>query len=167
MMVTDNRTWTAIATITSTGEEPNDINVLERTYLTVKDCNKGGDSKITIVRLVPNSWNEVRLRCIGITDNADVNFMVYSGTLANGTDCELVKIAKLEFKIGTQASTIATYEMADTVTVTKYTQVGSVSYVSPEAEYVAEVKWDLRGDDVLVIVPTAADCDAKLLAKGY
>lgn len=164
--VTDQKAWNVIATVASTGDEPNDLAVGERTYLTAKALAKGGDSKITIVKL-PLSWNYVRFRCIGISDNNTVTFQVYSGSLGAGTDCELVKMGQLAFTIGTQVSTTATYEMADTLTLTSYCYLRPAFSVSPVGELVAEAGWDLLGDDILVIVPTTVSCDAKLLAKGF
>jgi hypothetical protein len=164
-MLTFQKPWVTIGT----GEydnEPNDINILERTYLTVKDVNKNGDSKIYVVRLAEN-WNEIRIRCIGENDNCDVNYIVYSGALGSGSDCSLTKVAKLEFKIGKQHSDTASYHLADTLTVTKYAYNGSIRSVSPENDYIAECKWDLQGDDVLVVIPTLSNTTSKLIAKGY
>jgi len=165
-MLTFQKAWNVLASTLSADVEPNDLAVTERTYLTVKALAEGGDSKITIVRL-PRYWNDIRFRCIGITDNSTVTFQLYQGTLGKGTDCELVKVAQLAFTIGTQSSTVSTYEMADTLTVTTYCYTGGISSISPLNELTAECKWDLQGDDILVIVPTTVGCNAKLLAKGY
>lgn len=165
-LATDQRTWQTIVTVASAGEEPNDLAVTERTYTTIAALAEGGDDKITIVR-IPTAWSYIRFRCIGISDNNAVTFQVYSGTLANGTNCELVKMAQLAFTIGTQASTTATYEMADTLTLTSYCNLKTLRSVSPTGELVAEGGWDLLGDDVLVIVPTTVECNAKLQAKGF
>lgn len=164
--ITRQRTWEAIASVSSVGEEPNDLAVGERTYTTVAVAAEGGDDKITIVK-IPPSWSYIRFRCIGITNDANVVFQVYSGTLANDSDCVLVKVAQLSFVIGTQSSTVSTYELADTLTLTEYCKILETASDSPTGELVAEAAWDLEGDDILVIVPTTVECNAKLLAKGF
>ena len=61
--------------------------------------------------------------------------------------------------------------MADAVVVTEsdwtvdMTATGLVR--SPGAERVAEARFDLLGADVIVIVPTVASADSKLLARGF
>src|SRR3990172_3454872 len=124
---TERTVWAVLTATASAGEEPNDLAVTERTYLTITTAAEGGDGKIAVydlrtpARLV---WNRVRFHCIGISDNNSITYQIYLGTLgAGGTNCAFVKSAQLAFTIGTQASETATYEYADTLTVTEYSTV--------------------------------------------
>lgn len=171
---TAKNTWVVIDATTSSGDEPNDLAVDERTYATVSAAAEGGDDEISIYgdsaaeRIVMSSWNAVRFRCIGITDNGTATYQIYLGTLGiGGTDCELVKAGQLAFVVGTQVSTTSTYELADAVTVTAYCWSKSWGYSNPGSELVAEAKIDLMGADIIVAVPTTASADCKLIAKGY
>jgi hypothetical protein len=177
-------TWVAIDTTLSAGDEPTDLAVTERTYQTVKAAqiaDVGGDGKIAIYD-VPRGWNAIRLRAQGITDNGTYTVQIYAGTLGDGKrdadhtaastfDCELAYIGQFAWVIGTQGAVTATYEMADAVTVTEsdwtvdMTAAGLVR--SPGGERVAEVRFDLLGADLIVIVPTVVSADSKLLARGF
>lgn len=165
--------WVVVNTVLSAGDEPTDLAVTERTYQTVVTAiaaDVGGDGKIEAYS-VPSTWNAARFRCIGITDNGTATFQVYGGTRntrSTTTDCELAKLGQLAFVVGTQASVTSTYKLADAVTVTADTSwIADWGSVSPGSELVAEATIDLMGCDVLVIVPTTASANCKLLAKGY
>ncbi len=169
---TERSTWTVLLATASAGDEPNDLAVAERTYATVIAAAEGGDSKIGVLDLrtpvIRQSWNKLRLRCIGISDGNSIVYQIYTGTLGvGGTDCALVKSAQLAFTIGTQASETATYEYADTLTITEYCTSLSWLANSPLNNLVAEGYIDLAGDDYLVIVPTTVNCNCKLLVKGF
>lgn len=175
-----NAEWEAIATTVSAGDEPTDLAVTERTYQTVKAAQiaaTGGDEKISIFD-IPSGWNGMRLRAEGITDNGTYTNQVYFGTLGDGNrdvdytsdsafDCELSYAGQLAWVVGTQASITSGYEMADAVTVTAGEWTKDWTSKSPGSERVAEARIDLIGADLIVIVPTAASADSKLLAKGF
>lgn len=166
--------WQVIDSTTSADNEVTDLAVDERTYTTVvaaiaaASSTSDGDGEISIYP-IPDGWNAIRLRCIGVADNGTVTYQIYLGTLAlRGTDCELVNAGQLAFVIGTQVSTTSTYELADAVTVTPYCWPKSWGYATnPDTELVAEASIDLLGADILIAVPTTASCDAKLLGKGF
>jgi hypothetical protein len=174
---TERYTWQVLDTTSSTGDEPTDLAVGERTYQGVKTAIAaavGGDGEISVFD-IPRGWNGIRLRAIGITNNGTATYSIYSGTLgktdASGTanDCELKYVGSFAFVIGTQASTTATYELADQLVVTSSYWPSGVTVVNPgtETERVAEAAFDLLGDDILVLVATTASADCKLLGKGY
>jgi len=166
-VITAQDVWIVVDSTTSSGDEPNDLAVGERTYATVKEAAEGGDAEISIQR-IDETWNAGRFRCIGDTNDSSVTYQIYLGTLGpDGTDCELAKAGQLAFTIGTQASTVSTYEMAHTVTVTSYCWAKAWSSASPGSNLVAEAAIDLMGADILVAVPTTAGCDCKLLFKGF
>ncbi|MBE3139365.1 MAG: hypothetical protein IMZ53_02155 [Thermoplasmata archaeon] len=171
--------WVVAGSTVSDGAEPTDLTVTERTYQTVDAAiiaAAGGDEKI-IVYDIPRNWNALRMRCAAITDDGTITYSVYIGDLgdgnkhSNGTsaDCELTYIGSFAWVVGTQVSTISTYEMADTLTYTANASLISVSTISPgtASERVAEAEFDVKGSDILVLVPTTVSCDAKLLVKGY
>ena len=173
---TAHNTWVDIDATTSTGTEPTDLAVTERTYTTVVAAiaaASSGDEEISIYGddaaeiKIMESWNAVRFRCIGITDGGSITYQIYLGTLNGGTDCELAKAGQLVFTIGTQASITSTYELADTVAVTPYDWPRSWGYASPVGNQVCEAVIDFIGADLIVAVCTSANCDTKLLAKGY
>ncbi len=174
-------TWVAIDTTSSTGDEPTDLAVTERTYQTVKTAigtGASGDDEIAIFD-IPRGWNGIRLRAQGITDNGTYTVQIYLGTLGDGNrdtdsttaDCELAYVGQFAWVVGTQGAVTATYEMADAVTVTEsdwtvdMTATGLIR--TPGSERVAEARFDLLGADVIVIVPTVASADSKLLARGF
>jgi len=174
---TARNAWSVFdATVLSAGDEPNDLAVSERTYLTALAAAEGGDSKILTLLLhsgTRQGWNTVKFRCRGITDNGTATFQIYLGTLGGApvtdvTDCELVKVGQLAFTIGTQVSTLATYEMADTVVVTEsMSSARSWQKASPTSELVAEADLNLIGADVIFAVPTVASADCQLLVSGF
>ncbi len=178
---TERAIWTVIDTTSSTGTEPTDLAVTERTYQTAKTAQgvgASGDDEISFFD-IPRGWNGIRLRAQGITDDGTATYQVYAGTLGDGNrdadsttaDCELAYIGQFAFTIGTQASITSTYEMADTLVVTEsdwtvdMTVTGIVK--SPTGNRLAEGRLDLLGADVLVLVPTVVTADCKLLARGF
>lgn len=173
---TINNAWVTIDTTSSTGDEPTDLAVTERTHLTVLAAviaAVGGDDEISVY-YVESNWNTLRLRCLGITNNGTATYQVYFGTLGKGgknsttIDCELSYAGQLAFTVGLQASTIATYEMADTLVLTADTAwIKAWGSTSPTGDRVAEAAVDLMGADLIVIVPTVASADCKLIGKGF
>lgn len=176
--------WVNIATSASTGDEPTDLAETERTYLTAKAAqiaDVSGDGKIAFFD-VPRDWNGLKLRAEGITADQSYVTEIYLGTLGDGKrdadnplgdktfDCELAYYGQATWTIGTQASTTATYEMADTLVLD---QTGSTypappnGAISPGSNRVAEVVFDMQGADLIVSVPTTVGADSKLMAKGY
>lgn len=164
--------WNTIDATTAAGTEPQDLAVTERTYLTVVAAiaaasSGDGDEEISYARLPP-TWNALRFRAIGVTADGTATYQIYLGTLAGGTDCELAKAGQLAFVIGTQASITSTYELADAVTVTAYDWAKSWgSAGTADSERTAEAAIDIMGADLIVVVPTTASADCKLLVKGY
>lgn len=165
---TPHNRYVVIATTVNAGDEPNALAVGERTYLLALAAAEGGDSKIEVYPTsgtLAGGDNRVQFWCIGITDGANIIYDIHAGTLGKGTDCELEYMGELDFTIGTQASTTATYEMADAVTVTPSDSVLGWSSVSPGGNRVAAGRIDLDGKDFVIVVPTTVGCNAKLLAK--
>lgn len=169
--------WQVIDDTSETGDEPTDLSVTERTYQTVKTIiatGASGDDEISVFD-VPRGWNAVRFRAQGITDNGTYTVQVYFGTLGDGfkdsdstsADCELSYAGQLAWVVGTQAAVTSTYEMADAVTVTASDWVSVWKSASPGSERVANARIDLEGADLIVIVPTVASADSKLLVRGY
>ena len=177
-LYTAKNAWVVVNSVTDTGDEPTDLGAAERTYLTVVAAiatGASGDEKITIYgddaseRLEVSGWNGIRVRASGITNDGDIDYQVYAGTLEPGdtADCELAKIGQLEFVIGTQASITATYEMADAVVATASDSVSSWSTVGAASNTIGEAQIDLGGANVLVLVPTVVDADSRLHIKGF
>lgn len=169
--------WEVIDTTSSTGTEPSDLTVTGRTYQLVKTAiaaAQNGDDEISIFD-IPRSWNTMRLRCIGITDDTTVTYQIYAGTLGDGNrdtdsttaDCELAYIGQYAFTIGTQASITSGYEMADLLTVTPSDWTKAATSSTPGGNRVAESRIDLMGADLIVAVPTTAGSDCKLLGRGF
>lgn len=173
-LMTNQIPWVVVETCTSDGNEPTDLAVTERTYLTVLAVSPtaltgGGsedDAEIEIFR-IPPWWNGGIFECIGITDNNTVTHQIYLGTLGDDSDCELVKVGQLAWTIGTQVSTVSGYELADTLTVTSYCWTSSWSSTSPTGELAAQASLDFKGADIMVIVTTVSTCDSKLKVKGF
>jgi hypothetical protein len=169
--------WVVIDTTSSTGDEPTDLAVTERTYQAVKTAigtGASGDDEISIFD-IPRGWNAIRLRAQGITDDGTYTVQIYLGTLGDGNrdidsttaNCELAYAGQLAWVVGTQGAVTATYEMADAVVITASDWTKDWTSSSPGAERVAEAFIDLMGADVIVIVPTVASADSKLLARGF
>jgi len=161
--------WNTIDATTSAGTEPTDLAVTERTYVTVVAAiaaDASGDGEISYAR-IPPTWNALRFRAIGITENGTATYQIYLGTLAAGTDCELAKAGQLAFVIGTQASITSGYELADAVTVTAADWAKSWGSASPGSDQCAEAAIDIMGADLVMVVPTTASADCKLIVKGY
>ena len=95
--------WQVLDTTTSAGTTPTALGVAERTYLTVvaaQAADSSGDGEISYTK-IPPTWNGIRIRCIGITDGADIVYDVHAGTLGNEDDCELALLGTLTYVIGT------------------------------------------------------------------
>lgn len=255
--------WIVVDETTSAGTEPTDLGVTERTYKAVVRAiaaASSGDDEISVFD-IPNSWNTLQLRAIGITNNGTYTTQIYLGTLGDGNnhsdstdaDCELVNIGQHAWTIGTQESIysqvaftsggtrpivagdtitgatsgatatvrsvgtltggswaggdaagtlqltsrngtfqsenlnvtdvnsvdsdnsatigadIVHFELADTLAVTvSTTWPKSITVRSPgdTSELVASSSVDLLNADLLVVVPTAASADSKLLASS-
>jgi hypothetical protein len=174
---TGKNTWVVLDATTSSGTEPSDLAVGERTYTTIVAAiaaASSGDEEISIYGdslaelQILESWNNARFRCIGVTNNQTVTYQIYLGTLGvGGTDCEVVKAGQLAFTIGQQVSSTSTYKLADTLTVTASDWAKSWTSSSPGGDKVAEAAIDMMGADIIVAVASTAGCDCKLLAKGY
>ena len=168
--------WTAIATTAAAGDEPNDLAADERTYLTVLAAAEGGDTKIATFLLHSSTrqgWNRVKFRMRGVDNNQENIYQVYLGTLGRApisgtTNCELAKVGQLAFTTGQQASVTATYEMADTLTVTPTTGfTARWTTHSATGDLIAEAELELDEADVIVIVPTTVATNAVLIITGY
>lgn len=99
---------------TLSGATATDLAATERTYQLVKAAiaaAANNDDEISIFD-IPRSWNKIRFRAIGITDNATVTYQIYFGTLGDGNrdidntveDCDLAYAGQLTFTIGQQSS---------------------------------------------------------------
>lgn len=170
VLMTSQIGWNILNTALPAGSDPNALVVGERTYLTLLATLTAGiddDEKISYAH-IPASWNGIRLRCRGYTNEGDVDYEIYLGTLANGLDCELTHIGQLAFVVGTQASIETTYEMADEVVVTTASTWEKLwSNTSPSGNSVATANIDLLGADLIVAVPITVDCNSRLIMKGY
>jgi hypothetical protein len=111
---TERYRWVIADETTSTGTEPTDLAVTERTYQLVKAAiatASSGDDEISIFD-IPRGWNVIKFKGIGITDGGDYVNQIYLGTLGDGNkdkdstgaDTELVYAGQLEWVIGTQSS---------------------------------------------------------------
>jgi hypothetical protein len=120
---TPRTTWTIVDETTSSGTEPTDLAVTERTFQAVKiaiDAASSGDDEISVFD-IPKSWNAINLRALGITDDGTYTTQIYLGTLGKGNNnsditdaqvtagilpfnCELVNIGQLAWTVGTQES---------------------------------------------------------------
>lgn len=161
--------WQVLDTTTSAGTTPTALGVAERTYKTVvaaQAADSSGDGEISYTK-IPPTWNGIRIRCIGITENADIAYDVHAGTLGNKDDCELALLGTLTYIIGTQASITAGYEMADTLTVTAGDWTATAGSSTPTGDGLADYAINLLGADFIVVVPVTIDVDCKLLIKGY
>jgi hypothetical protein len=166
--------WTVLDTSTTTGDEPTALAVTERTLTTVKAAiaaAASGDDEIAIFYITNSTLttaNSVRIRAL-CTDGSACTWDVFTGSLTkNGTNCDLVLRATLAFTGGKQVSTLGgTVCLADTVAVTEVASTTEIEYDSPADDTCAEVTFDLQGDDILVLVPTALASDAKLIGKFY
>ena len=103
--------WVIIDETTSSGTEPTDLAVTERTYQLAKAASASGDDEISIFD-IPRNWNGIKLRAIGITDNGTATYQIYLGTLGDGNldagstgqDAELAYLGEFAFVIGQQSS---------------------------------------------------------------
>lgn len=101
--------WVVVDETTSTGTEPTALAADERTKLLVDaaiSAASSGDDEISTF-VIPASWNGVRFRSVGITDNDTQTYQIYLGTkgsLADNADCELAYVGQLVFTTGTQVS---------------------------------------------------------------
>ena len=180
------RTWQTVETCTHAASEAIALAVTERTFQTVLAAIVAAGDRTTLDGeiewyIVPPSWNNVRFTAIGITADGTYTVDVFAGTLSSAVtnednlaaanakldDCNLTHIGTLAFVIGTQASTVSGYELADAVTVTNKDSTASWTSVSNAGDDTAEAKIDLQGANLLVIVPTTCSANAKLLVKGY
>ncbi len=178
-LITARNRWVILDSTSSAGTEPSSLSGSNRTYQAVKTLiaeGINGNDEISIFD-VPRSWNFAKFRCTGLTNDSSVVYKVYSGTLGDGNldsastiaDCELSVLGILTFTIGTQGTITATFEFADTVTITQSDSDSTNDWqtTSPQNNRVAEGKIDLDGDDLLVIMATTAGSNCKLLGKGY
>lgn len=172
--------WIVMDSSTAADAEPTDLAADKRTYQAVKaliaaaDNASTGNGEIAIFD-VPNTWNDLRVRCIGVTNDSLIVYQVYLGNLGPGNkhkdstaaDCELAYGGQLTFTIGQQSSVTSTYEFADTLAATNGDVTAEWTFTSPLSDRIAEGKIDLQGADVIVLVPTTVACDCKLLGNGY
>lgn len=101
--------WIVVDETTSTGTEPSALAVGERTKLLVDAAiaaAANGDDEISTFA-IPSSWNGIRFRSVGITDNDTQTYQIYLGTrssLESNADCELAYVGQLVWTTGTQVS---------------------------------------------------------------
>jgi len=106
--------WVVVDETTAAGTEATALAKDERTKklvdAAIAAASSGDDEISTFV--IPASWNTVRFRACGTTDNGTATYQVYLGTLGGQDDCELVYAGQLAFVTGTQVSTY--YQIAFT-----------------------------------------------------
>lgn len=163
--------WKTVATFASVNGDPVDLIDTERTYAIVQNLieTAADDEEKIIIKAIPYGTNAIRFRLSGITEAGLIVLQIYSGSLENQLNCELVKYGTLTFTIGTQETINTTFEFADTCILTNANANASITdwtIASPADNTCAEVFRDFVGDDILVIVPTRIDCNAKLFMKG-
>ena len=101
--------WVVVDETTSSGTEPSALAVGERTKLLVEAAiaaDSNGDGEISTF-VIPASWNGIRFRSVGITDNDTQTYQIYLGTTgsqATNADCELAYAGQLVWTTGTQVS---------------------------------------------------------------
>ncbi len=101
--------WVVIDETTSAGTEPTALAVGERTKLILEvaiAADSSGDGEISTF-IIPASWNGIRFRSVGITDNDAQTYQIYLGTRTSQestADCELSYAGQLVFTTGTQVS---------------------------------------------------------------
>ncbi len=114
---TTRTTWTVIDSTPGTVSALADLAVTERYYQAVKAAIAAAandDDEISIFD-IPRSWNGIRIRGIGITDDQAFTYQIYLGTLGDGNkdsdttsaDTELAYLGQLAFTVGTQESSIS------------------------------------------------------------
>lgn len=182
ILTTNQVGWKVLDTTTMAGSEPNDLTATKgaggyggRTYAAVIADTNSGALEVSVVT-IPQTWNGIKFRCIGVTDNNTVTYQIYAGTIADvntdgkiptGSNCALVNIGQLAFTIGGQVSDTSGYNFADQVTVTSYTTTKSWISYGAANDRVAQATIDLEGENILVLVPTTCNCNCKLLGKGF
>lgn len=169
VLTTLQKEWVPFDTTTMAGVEPNDLTTDQRTYAKVIADSNGYAAEISVIT-VPETWNGIKLRCLGTVDGNSVTYQIYIGTIENSTDCDLAYAGQLAWTIGGQvSSTSSSYYCADTLTITstQATNTAAWSLTSPENDRVAQAKLDLEGENIIVVVPTTANCDAILYGKGF
>lgn len=165
--------WDVINEIQSSGDEPTDLAVDERTYsgvLSVIEAEAGGDEKISYKQLTRSyitKANSIRFRCMGKTADTTVTYDIYVGNVGRSDDCALTYLGQLSFTVGTQSSTYSDYEYADQVSITEGDTNADWVHKSAADNRVAEAGINLHGDDLLVIVPSTSGSDSKLQAKYF
>jgi hypothetical protein len=169
--------WVQIDTSTGSLTMPSDLSTIERTYQaakTIQAANAGNDGEISFFD-IPRSWNTIRLRAMGLTENVSYVTAIYFGTLGDGNrdidstsvDAELSLAGNITWTIGAASSTVTGYRMADTVAVATDTWVKAWETDSFGNNRVAEALINLTGADIMVVVPTTAASDSILIGKGY
>ncbi len=165
--------WHSTATISDTAAEPSALGVTERTYTTITAAiaaNVQGDGKI-IVFQVPYGANAVRVRAAGTADATLTTDILTgcTGTPANA-NFEVNLRGTLAWVMGTQATAVTGFVFADECTLTAdsaSTSAWTIADPGDGTNLPAEAMIDLQGDNVIVIVPTTLDGDAKLILKFY
>jgi hypothetical protein len=169
-LFTSRLAWEVAETCTSSGDEPTALAVGERTHQTILAAiaaGANGDGEIEIYK-VPDGANGMIFTAIGITDNGTYTVDIHASTLGGDTNGFYQHIGTLAFIIGLQTSDTATYEMAQSVTVTEIDSSMPWTYSgTADSDRTCEARIDLEGADRLVIVPTTCSADAKLLVKGF
>ncbi len=79
--------WVVVDETTSTGTEPSALAVGVRTKLLVEaaiDAASSGNDEISTF-IIPSSWNAIRFRSVGITDNDTQTYQIYLGTIGSSS----------------------------------------------------------------------------------
>jgi len=103
--------WVIVDETTSAGTEPTALDGLhdgsaEMTKLKVEAAiaaAASGDDEISIF-VIPASWNRIRFRSVGITENDTQTYQIYLGSTGGNADCELSHAGQLVWTSGSQSS---------------------------------------------------------------
>ena len=99
--------WEIADSTTSAGREPNALGVTERTKFAV-DALISGAAVSSYAEIstfsIPSKWSRIRLRALGITNDATRTDQIYLGSLGEAKDTELAYSGQLAWVIGTQKS---------------------------------------------------------------
>ena len=175
-LVTEQGGWQVLGSFTATGAEPTGLTdnarVAERTLSTIRaaiNVGSSGDEKMVLVGPLGPGANAMRFRNIGVGDGGDHVYEIWTATLDDDNPDPDFSLRGIHtFKTGTQASSTAGYEFADTRAVTStLASTTSWTVANPGGNLVAGAFIDLQGDNMVLIVPTTLDDDSKMLGKDY
>lgn len=155
---TKQSNWVTAGAFSDSATTPADVNRTAALF-TSEDANN-------VVYTIDPSWNKVVFRCSSTTDSDSTVFDIFimDGATDDATD-HYNRIGTLTFTTGTQTSSTATYEFADTC-VASNDQYG-FNVISPTGNYIAIAEVDVKGARFIGICPTTVTNAAILEIRGY